>query len=189
MVSKMSLTNHLLIATPSIQNPDFTHTVIYLCEHHAHGTIGLIINRPMKQRLGLVFEQLHVVPTHVEQNQLPLLFGGPIQPERGFVIHRPFGQWQSSLALLPNEVTITTSNDIIRAIAHDQGPKDALVTLGYVAWAENQLEDEIIEQGSWLVVPFKAELLYDVPFEARWEAAGLSIGVHMNKLTLGAGHA
>ena len=119
---------------------------------------------------------------------MPLLFGGPLQPERGFVIHRPFGKWQSSLALLPNDVTITTSNDIIRAIANDAGPKDVLVALGYVAWLENQLEQEIMLD-SWVVVPFKSALLYDVPFEQRWEAAGMSIGIHMNELTLGAGHA
>ena len=189
MLSQMSLTNHLLIATPSIQNPDFSHTVIYVCEHHAHGTVGLIINRPMKQSLGLVFEQLQIMPTQAVTNHLPLLFGGPIQPERGFVIHRPRGQWHSSLELLPNDVSITTSNDIIRAIAHDEGPKDALVTMGYVAWLDNQLEDEIINQGAWLVVPFKADLLYDVPFERRWEAAGLTIGVNMNELIMGAGHA
>lgn len=189
MSKMLSLTNHLLIATPSIQSPEFKHAVIYICEHHEHGTIGLIINRPMEHSLRLVFEQLNIIPTHIEKNKAPLLFGGPIQPERGFVIHRPFGQWHSSLLLLPNEVTITTSNDIIRAIADDKGPKDALITLGYVAWAEHQLEDEIIKQGSWLVVPFKPELLYDVPFEGRWEAAGLSIGVHMNELILDAGHA
>lgn len=188
MVLSMSLANHLLIATPSIQNPEFAHAVIYVCEHHAEGTVGLIINRPMKHPLGIVFEQLKVEPTHAEKNMLPLLFGGPIQPERGFVIHRPFGKWHSSLALVPNDVTITTSNDIIRAIAHDEGPKDVLVALGYVAWSEKQLEEEIIND-AWLVCPFNAALLYDVPFDSRWETAGLSIGVHMNQLTLGAGHA
>ena len=96
MLPQMSLTNHLLIATPSIQNPDFSHTVIYVCEHHAHGTVGLIINRPMKQSLGLVFEQLQIMPTQAVTNHLPLLFGGPIQPERGFVIHRPRGQCRSA---------------------------------------------------------------------------------------------
>ena len=86
-------------------------------------------------------------------------------------------------------MTITTSNDIIRAMANDAGPKDAIVALGYVAWLEHQLEDEIITQGHWLVVPFKSELLYEVPFDQRWEEAALSIGVHMNELILGAGHA
>ncbi len=188
MESHMSLANHLLIAMPSVQEPEFAHTVIYICEHHVQGTVGLIINRPMQHSLGLVFDQLHIQPTHAEQSKMPLLFGGPTQPERGFVIHRPFGHWQSSLALLPNDVTITTSNDIIRAIAHDAGPKDVLVALGYVGWAEHQLEQEIIND-SWLVCPFDPTLLYDVPFEERWEAAGMRIGVHMNQLTLGVGHA
>ncbi len=189
MRALMPLANHILIATPSMQNPDFAQSVIYVCEHQTHGTVGLIINRPMKHSLGLVFEQLNIVPNSAEKNQLPLLFGGPSQPDRGFVIHRPFGHWNSSLELLPNHVVITTSNDIIRAIASNTGPKDALVALGHVVWTDEQLEDEIIHQGSWLVVPFKAELLYDVPFVDRWEAAGMSIGVHMNELVLGAGHA
>ncbi len=188
MASTMSLANHLLIASPSMQDPNFVHSVIYICEHHIQGTVGLVINRPMKHSLGLVFDQLKIEPTHSEKKQMPLLFGGPLQPERGFVIHRPFGKWQSSLALLPNDVTITTSNDIIRAIANDAGPKDVLVALGYVAWIENQLEQEIMLD-SWVVVPFTSALLYDVPFEQRWEAAGMSIGIHMNELTLGAGHA
>jgi putative transcriptional regulator len=189
MIERMALTNHFLIAMPAIQNPDFARSVIYICEHHDQGTVGLIINRPMRQSLGIVFEQLKITPSVTEKNQMPLLFGGPVQPDRGFVIHRPLGHWNSSLALLPNDVTITTSNDIIRAIARDEGPKDVLVTLGYVAWFENQLEEEIIKQGSWLVAPFKSELLYDVPFERRWEVAGLSIGVHMNELISDAGHA
>ena len=188
MISNMLLANHLLIASPSQHDPNFEHTVIYVCEHHVQGTVGLIINRPMKHSLGVVFDQLHIELPHTDKKNVPLLFGGPIQPERGFVIHRPFGHWQSSLALLPNEVTITTSNDIIRAIAHDKGPQDVLVVLGYVGWTGNQLEKEIM-MDSWVVCPFKPELLYDVPFDSRWEAAGLSLGIHMNELTLGAGHA
>lgn len=188
MATQMSLANHLLIASPLLQDSNLAHTVIYVCEHHVQGTVGLIINRPMKHSLSLVFDQLKIEPIHAEINHLPLLFGGPVQPERGFVIHRPCGHWQSSIALLPNDVTITTSNDIIRAIAHDTGPRDVLVTMGYVGWAELQLEKEIMLD-SWLVVPFTPTLLYDVPFERRWEAAGLSIGIHMTDLTLGAGHA
>ncbi len=188
MGSHMSLANHLLIASPLLHDAKLSHSVIYICEHHVQGTVGLIINHPMRQSLGLVFEQLQIEPIHAEINRRPLLFGGPVQPERGFVIHRPYGHWQSSIALLPNDVTITTSNDIIRAIARDTGPKDALVTMGYVGWNERQLEQEIMLD-SWLVVPFKSALLYDVPFEQRWEAAGLSIGIHMNDLTFGAGHA
>ncbi|AHE67930.1 YqgE/AlgH family protein [Legionella oakridgensis] len=187
MASNTSLANHLLIAMPSLRDPNFKRAVIYVCEHHVQGTVGLIINRPMEYPLGMVFNQLHIEPRCVERNDMPLLFGGPIQPDRGFVIHRPFGEWRSSLALR-DDVTVTTSNDIIRAIADDHGPKDVLVTLGYVGWGENQLEQEMLDN-VWLVCPCTPELLYEVPFEERWEYAGLSIGVNMNQLTSSVGHA
>jgi putative transcriptional regulator len=186
MAANTSLANHMLIAMPTLLDPNFKKTVIYVCEHHVQGTVGLIINRPMQFPLGVVFDQLHIEPINNKQNKLPLLFGGPLQPERGFVIHRPFGGWRSSLALR-DDVTVTTSSDIIRAIAQDTGPKDALVTLGYVGWSENQLEQEVIDN-VWLVCPCKPELLYEVPFEDRWEYAGLILGVKMNQLTSSVGH-
>ncbi|MFA5959497.1 MAG: YqgE/AlgH family protein [Tatlockia sp.] len=187
MAHNSSLANHLLIAMPAMGDPNFAHSVIYVCEHHVQGTVGLMINRPMQFPLGLVFEQMQIEPAASKQKQLPLLFGGPIQPERGFVIHRPFGGWRSSLALR-DDVTVTTSNDIIRAIAIDQGPKDALVTLGYTGWNENQLEQEVLDN-VWLVCPYSPEVLYEVPFPERWEYAGLTIGVKMNQLSTNAGHA
>lgn len=186
--SRMALANQLLVATPSLQESSFERSVIYICEHHVQGTVGLIINRPMKYSLDVVFNQLHIEAKTAITNHQPLLCGGPVQPERGFVIHRPFGDWQSSLELIEKDVTITTSNDIIRAIADDKGPADALVILGFVGWSEHQLESEIMSN-DWLVCPFQSDLLYNVPYENRWEEAGLSIGVHMNQLTLGAGHA
>ena len=137
--------------------------------------------------LGIVFEQLKIEPIRVEQKSLPLLFGGPIQPERGFVIHKQVGGWRSSL-FLQDEVTITTSNDIIRAIAEDNGPKDVLVALGYSGWTETQLESEV-KDNFWLVCPYKPEILYEVPFDYRWEYAGLTLGVKMNQLTANSGHA
>ena len=187
MAIDSSLANHLLIAMPSLNDSTFKKSVIYICEHHVQGTVGLIINQPMQFPLGLVFDQLQIQPSKKEQNYLPLLFGGPIQPERGFVIHRPFGEWRSSLSL-KDDVTVTTSNDIIRAIAADHGPKDVLVTLGYVGWESNQLEREMVEN-LWLVCPSTPELLYDVPFEKRWEYAALSIGVKLDQLITGGGHA
>ena len=187
MALETSLANHMLIAMPSLSDPVFSKSVIYVCEHNIKGTVGLIINRPMQFPLGLVFDQLHIEPARVESNHRPLLFGGPLQPERGFVIHRPFGGWRSSLALQEG-VTVTTSNDIIRAIAKDSGPKDVLVTLGYVGWGENQLDQEVLNN-FWLVCPYRSELLYDVPFEERWAYAGMTIGVKMDQLISGAGHA
>lgn len=182
-----SLANHFLVAMPSLRDPKFKKSVIFICEHHMQGTVGLIINHPMEHSLSLVFDQLNIQANGSEQQKKPLLFGGPSQPERGFVIHRPLGEWRSSIALFDN-VTITTSNDIIRAIAKDRGPKDALVALGYVSWSENQLEKEVIEN-HWLVCPCRPELLYEVPFKERWEYAGLTLGVKMNQLTSSVGHA
>lgn len=182
-----SLTNHLLVAMPSLTDPNFYHSVIYLCEHHDQGAIGLIINRPTHYPLSVVFEQLNIEPLQGETNNLPLLFGGPVRPEKGFVIHSPTGTWRSSL-FLQEEVTVTTSNDIIRAIAQDTGPKDALVTLGYSSWGENQLEKEVLDN-VWLVCPCQPEILYEVPFDERWKYAGKILGIDMNQLITDVGHA
>jgi putative transcriptional regulator len=182
-----SLANHMLVAMPSLDDPNFKHSVVYICEHHVEGTVGLIINRPMEFPLGFVFDQLHIEPSSDEQINMPLLFGGPIQPERGFVLHRPFGTWQSSLSL-KDDVTVTTSNDIIRAIADNEGPKDVLITLGYAMWSESQLEQEMLDN-VWLVCPASPEILYDVPFEDRWMQAGASIGVDMLQIASSSGHA
>lgn len=187
METTTSLANHFLIAMPSLTDPNFAKTVIYLCEHRDEGAVGLIVNRPMQFSLSLVFEQLDVDSSHSDQSEMPLLFGGPIQPERGFVLHKNLGEWRTSL-FLQDEVTVTTSNDIIRALAQGTGPKDVLVTLGYSAWFDNQLEKEIA-QNTWLVCPFHAEILYDVPFNQRWEYAGLTLGVNMNQLSVNVGHA
>jgi len=187
MATPTSLANHLLIAMPSLTESTFERSVIYVCEHHVQGTVGIIINRPMKFPLGLVFDQLQIESISQEITDRPLLFGGPVQPERGFVIHRPMGSWRSSLTL-GDDVTVTTSNDIIRAIAANTGPKEVLVALGYAGWTENQLEEEVLNN-QWLVCPYKPELLYDVPFNLRWEYAGLSIGVKMNQLSSNVGHA
>lgn len=187
MALENSLANHLLIAMPSLKDPNFEKTVIYVCEHREEGAVGLIINRPMQFSLSLVFEQLEIEPKSIEQSHMPLMFGGPVQPERGFVVHKPLGNWKSSL-ILQDEVTVTTSNDIIRAIADDKGPKDILVTLGYSGWVEHQLEKEIMDN-TWLVCPYRSEIIYEVPFEDRWEYAGLTLGIKMNQLSTSAGHA
>ena len=182
-----SLANHFLIAMPSMKDPNFDRSVIYLCEHHVQGSVGLIVNQPMEFSLQLVFDQLKITSKFPEKNQSPLLFGGPNQPERGFVVHRPMGKWRSSL-FLRDDVTVTTSNDIIRAMANNKGPKDALVTLGFAGWNSEQLEKEVMDN-SWLVCPFNEVLLYDVPFAERWEYAGKLLGININELSPYTGHA
>lgn len=182
-----SFSNMLLVAMPSMADPNFNHTVIYVCEHQSEGAVGLIINRPMEFPISMIFEQLQIEPSKEKISTRPLLFGGPIQPERGFVIHKQLGSWQSSLNLRDG-VSITTSNDIIRAIALDEGPRDLLVALGFAGWSAQQLEEEI-KKDAWLICPFKPELLYDVPFEKRWFYAGSLLGIDMNNISGQSGHA
>jgi putative transcriptional regulator len=141
----------------------------------------------MEYSIQLVFDQLQIASEVPEKNEAPLLFGGPNQPERGFVVHRPTGTWRSSIPL-HDDVTVTTSNDIIRAIAGNNGPKDVLVALGFSGWSEGALEKELFAN-QWLVCPFHAELLYDVPFAERWFYAGKILGVNMNQLSSDTGHA
>jgi putative transcriptional regulator len=182
-----SLNNQLLIAMPSLLDPAFGKTVVYVCEHNSQGAVGLIINRPLNYQLSYVFDQMDIKATSSSSQEKPLMFGGPIQPERGFVIHRPMGVWRSSLNI-DDDVTVTTSNDIIHAIANGSGPQDALVTLGYAGWAENQLEQEVVDN-SWLVCPFSPKILYNTPFERRWEVAAEILGVNIHFISSGEGHA
>ncbi len=172
---------------PGMEDPNFVRSVIYICEHHVEGTVGLMINFPLQQHLGFIFDQMSIEEIEEKQKYLPVLFGGPVQPERGFVIHRPSGVWRSSLNLKEN-VTVTTSDDIIKAIAVDKGPEDVLITLGYASWSKEQIDNEV-RMNQWLVCPATSELLYEVPFDKRWEMAGRSIGVNMNYLSFQSGNA
>jgi putative transcriptional regulator len=184
-MSLMSLSGNFLI---SVQNPElestiYVQSVVFVCEHHEQGSVGLIINRPTSFNLSYIFEQLELDFQQSKSQQLPLMFGGPIQPERGFVLHRPPGQWRSSLIINPEDVTLTTSNDIIRGLAENKGPESVLITLGYSAWEPKQLEAEIMKD-YWLVCPFNKELLYDVPFGERWDYAGRLLGIDTLNLTV-----
>lgn len=188
MSTVMTLANHFLVAMPTLNDIIFSHTVIYICEHHDRGTVGMIVNRPTGYPATVMFEQLGISEISDQAKQLPLLFGGPVQADRGFVMHRPTGHWQSSLSLVPDEVTITTSNDIVSAIAQNAGPKDVLIVMGYVGWDKKELEREIVKNNTWMVCPYKAEILYEVPYAERWKAAAQTLGVNVDNLT-GSGHA
>ncbi|NDH66478.1 MAG: DUF179 domain-containing protein [Gammaproteobacteria bacterium] len=183
MSAPMALANNFLVALPSVNDIIFSQALIYICEHHERGTVGMIVNRPTGHPASLMFEQLGISTQMATDHHIPLLFGGPIQADRGFVMHRPTGHWQSSLSLVPDEVTITTSNDIIRAIADGTGPKDLLIVMGYVGWENGELEREIVKQNAWIVCPYKSELLYEVPYAERWKAAAQTLGVNMDNLT------
>ena len=183
----MSLSSTILVATPKLNSTIFERSMVFVCEHHEQGTVGLIINRPTSFGLNYICEQLALDCSLSAQRDMPLLFGGPIQPERGFVLHRPKGHWRSSL-IINGDVTLTTSNDIIKAMAVNQGPDHVVIALGYSGWEPKKLEEEIMDD-LWLVCPFTRELLYDVSFASRWEHAGHLLGVNLETIIGLSGHA
>jgi len=183
-----ALNNQLLIAMPSLETELFRKSVIYVCEHNEEGAVGLIINHPIQYPLQFVFEQMEIEVKIPEVSQKPLLFGGPVHQERGFVIHgNDHVAWRSSLKM-SEEVYITTSHDILTAIAQGKGPQETLVVLGYAGWGAGQIEEELANN-IWLTCPVTRKLLFEVPFENRWKAAGASLGIDMDLISGIAGHA
>ncbi|WP_416172289.1 YqgE/AlgH family protein [Actimicrobium sp. CCC2.4] len=187
----MDLTNHFLIAMPAMADPVFGGTVIYLCEHNARGALGVIINKPTDMTLQVLFERvdltLEINPRHPTLPDHPVMFGGPVQLERGFVLHAPPGSF-SSMMKVTDEIALTTSKDVLEAVAGGQGPERLLVTLGCSGWSAGQLEDEIIRNG-WLTVAADPAVIFDLPVEQRFTAAIRLLGIDPNMLNAGAGHA
>lgn len=185
------LTGHLLIAMPAMRDPNFARTVTYVCEHTAEGALGIIVNRPMDMDLGMIFQQLALTPTDPERASQPVLQGGPVSQERGFVLHAVEaagdGGFDSTLEVTA-EIRVTTSQDILAAMAAGRGPRRALLALGYAGWGAGQLESEM-SQNAWLTVPARPEILFDIPFERRWQAAARLLGIDLATLSSDAGHA
>lgn len=182
----MLLKNSLLIAMPVMNDSLFAKKVVYICEHNQEGTFGLIINQPLVYQLSFIFEQLHIEEFDKVMGEKQLLFGGPLQQERGFVIFKPYKTMPNSLNLSP-DFSISTNKKILQHLAHHEGPNSSLVVLGYAGWGPDQIEQEIINN-FWLTCPATPQLVYDTPFEKRWRQAGLELGVDLNTLTSGAGH-
>jgi len=187
MESTTNLTGHLLIAMPAMQDPNFRRTVTYVCEHSDEGALGLVINRPMEMDLGEVLEQLELEPATVALARQPVLQGGPVELQRGFVIHAGPGSFDATVTI-GEGISVTTSQDILAAMAAGEGPERAIVTLGYAGWGAGQLEEEITSN-AWLSVPASAEILFDTPFDERWEAAARMLGIDIATLGPDAGHA
>ncbi|MBS0358816.1 MAG: YqgE/AlgH family protein [Proteobacteria bacterium] len=183
----MYLTNHFLIAMPSLQDPYFRQSVTYICEHNENGAFGIIINHPINLRLEHVFEQMEIKSENETLKQMPVLLGGPIHQERGFIIHRPSGIWRSSINTAP-DICVTTSQDILQAIAENKGPEEFLVALGYAGWGEKQLEQEILSN-SWLCCPANTNIIFETPMTERWANAAKLLGIDINQLSGDAGHA
>lgn len=190
-IESTSLANHFLIAMPAMTDPNFSRTLTYLCEHNAEGALGIIVNRPLDLSLGTLFERVAVPLTPGESqakySELPVFFGGPVQTDRGFVLHRPIGHWQSTLSVSP-EVGLTSSRDILQAMSDDGEPSDVLVSLGYSGWAAGQLEWEL-SQNAWLTVAADPGIIFSLPPEERLPAAMQLLGVDFANLSEVAGHA
>ena len=183
----MNLTHHFLIAMPNMADPHFAKTLTFICEHNDKGALGLVVNRPIEMSLQTLLEQVSI-PFGTEQfKSIPVHFGGPVQVDRGFVLHKPLGQWQSTLAVSP-EVGLTTSKDILQALARGEGPSNLLITLGYAGWAPGQLESELA-QNAWLTVQAKPEVIFDLRAEDRLPAAMGLLGIDFASLSDEAGHA
>lgn len=188
MNDKINLVNHFLIAMPSLREPAFRQAVTYICEHNENGAIGVIINRPIGFNLEHIFKQIAIETVDEKMKDAQVLYGGPVQPKRGFIIHSPATEWRSTL-MVSNEIAVTTSQDILEAMANGQGPERVVVALGYASWAPHQLEKEITEN-LWLSCLADASILFDTPFAKRWQAAGKLMGIgDINVLFGSAGHA
>ena len=183
----MNLTNHFLIAMPAMDDPYFSRTLIYIAEHNDQGALGLIVNRPIDMDLATLFEKIDVPLESPNVGKLPVYFGGPVQTDRGFVLHRPVGNWQSTLAVTP-EVGLTSSRDVLQAVGKEGQPSEVMVTLGYSGWGAGQLENELA-QNAWLTVPANTHILFDLPFEERLPSAMETLGIDFSNLSEKAGHA
>jgi putative transcriptional regulator len=187
----IDLTNQFLIAMPGMGSDMFAGTVIYLCEHNERGALGLVINKPIDIKLKNLFEKVELELDRPELSDVPVYFGGPVQTERGFVLHEPLGgpgsPYSSTLAI-PGGLEMTTSKDVLEALAQGSGPRKILVTLGYSGWGAGQLEDEI-GRNSWLTVDARPEIIFDTPVEQRYGQAMALLGIQAGMLSQQAGHA
>jgi putative transcriptional regulator len=187
----VSLANHFLIAMPAMVDPNFSRTLTFICEHNADGAIGIIVNRPIDMKLAGLFDRVSV-PFEDDQAEvrfggLPVYFGGPVQTDRGFVLHRPAGQWQSSLNV-SDSIALTSSRDILLSMGSTGEPAEVLVSLGYAGWTAGQLEWEL-SQNAWLTVEADVGIIFAVPAEERLPAAMQLLGVDFANLSEVAGHA
>ncbi|MFA9216120.1 MAG: YqgE/AlgH family protein [Sphingomonadaceae bacterium] len=189
-VPVLNLANHFLIAMPTMQDPVFGGTVVYVCEHNESGVLGVVINKPTDMTMQVLFERIDLkLQGGLDQPIVdePIMFGGPVQDDRGFVLHTPGARYSSSLTVT-DEVAFTTSIDVLEAVAAGTGPQRMLVSIGYSGWSPGQLEDEISRNG-WLTVGADAHILFDLPIEDRYVAAMKLLGIDPLMLTSEAGHA
>ena len=181
------LTNHLLIAMPSLVDPNFAQTVALICEHTDRGALGIVLNKPLPMHLSDVLSQMKLEPSTNDIAAQPVLRGGPVHTDRGFVLHRPGGQWDHTHKV-SEAIQVTTSRDVLAAMARGEGPGDAFIALGYAGWEAGQLEREI-RDNAWISMPVDARVVFELPYEERWLGAWRLLGIDVDRLSLVAGHA
>jgi putative transcriptional regulator len=182
-----SLRNHFLLAMPSLSEGIFSQSITYICEHGESGAMGIVINQPLELSVDEIFEHLEI-DTLADFSDEPVMSGGPVQLDHGFVLHRNCDQrWEASLKVTP-DITLTSSRDVLRAIAAGTGPKEHLIALGYAGWTAGQLEFELAEN-SWLTLPADSDIIFSTPYHRRLGAAAAVLGIDMNLISAQAGHA
>jgi len=182
-----NFTHHFLIAMPAMVDPNFARTLTYICEHNEQGALGIVINRPLDMTLEALFERIDIPLEARRFAALPVMFGGPVQTDRGFVLHRPVGKWQATLPV-KDELGLTSSRDILQSVGSAGEPEEFIVSLGYAGWAAGQLEYELA-QNAWLTVAADAQVIFGLPPEERLPAAMQLLGFDLANLSDVAGHA
>lgn len=182
------LANHFLIAMPRLDDINFTQSVTYICEHSDEGAMGVTINRPSDILLQDILEQIHIKPATPEIGHHTIFHGGPVQTDRGFILHnKTSDQWEATLDVT-DDIQLTSSKDILNTIANNKGPEKFLITLGYAGWGSGQLEQEIANN-LWLSCPADSNIIFNTPIEKRWESAASLLGIDLQLLSNDAGHA
>lgn len=186
-MSSLDLTNQFLIAMPTLEDPNFTRTVTYVCAHNQEGAMGIVINRPLNIELGEVLAQMQLESDDPHVNARQVFQGGPVHRDRGFIIHRPARDWGSTIRVT-DEIAISTSREILAAISQGAGPDEVLIALGYAGWGAGQLEREMA-QNAWLSGPANLDIIFHAPPEQRWERAAADMGIDVARLSTDVGHA
>lgn len=187
MLEPISLANHFLIAMPALADPNFQRTVTLICQHTNEGALGIVINRTTDLTMRDVLQQMNIPMDRTKKPDMPVYYGGPVQNERGFILHRALGSWGATLPV-SETLGLTTSRDILEAIAEDRGPADCLIALGYAGWGSGQLEREMAEN-AWLNGPADYDIIFNAAPETRWMKAAALLGVDLGTLSGEAGHA
>jgi len=186
-MDSMNLTHHFLIAMPGLNDPNFYHTVTYICSHNEEGAMGIVINKPLDLMLGEVLEQMDIALEDEVARDTPIYDGGPVQSDRGFILHQYDKDWDSSLKI-NEQIGIATSLDILDAIANGKGPENTFIALGYAGWSAGQLEQEM-QDNIWLSGPADSHIIFDTPVEQRWNSAASLLGINIDQLSPDVGHA